>query len=389
MALLARKRAIRALVEGTAGTYAAPGAAGGYFSVIDPTFTITPYQSDRGIITPTLSKFPKITSGSATVEMSFSCELTGSNQAVAEGDQALPVEALLKGCGFQVFEELEAVTTATVTADVVHGTSTVVSDYMLANFLTDVGNVYCITDETAAGLSTLSGTDAGAVARGYGFDSDSTTTLTIEMYYDGKLLTAIGCCGNVTFDFNYGEAVKLNFTFLGKFSSITNTGLVEDPKRELLPPAFVDSELLIDVMHRASHVTADDVSSKGHRPTFSTLSIDCGNNNSIHQDAGSDDGYDFCRIVDRAPTGSVDIDDVVTTDFDYITKYKAGSTVSMRWFVGDTADNLFEFHVNHALFTGLGDGNRDEITTLDGSFDITHGSINSGGDNEFFFFYIG
>tara|TARA_Y100000310_G_scaffold336739_1_gene422117 strand:- start:28721 stop:30100 length:1380 start_codon:yes stop_codon:yes gene_type:complete len=413
--------------EGEVGTF---DNSTSYLEVTDPTFTVTNRTFDRTptrlSITPAPMQIPGTGSASgaasATIEFSFSVELAGS------GTRGTPARwgSLLQACGLsQTVVSTNAIDGVMQKGDLTpagytgplwlrnyenFSTGTVLPISYAAG--DNVGRVIGDTfyddttlffDPDAAGASianndSLPGqvldiyaTSAGASTPtaavawvpvsttnlGGADATSSSLSLRQVLNSSGDYIEGIGCRGNVEFAFVSGDRVMMNFTFQGVFNGYTEShAYTPTAEGRPIPPSFVGVSLGIGE-------TTYGVTDTGTftDTIFSAMTISLGNELVVREDVSVSNGYDACYITGRTPTMTFNPDAV--RDFssnpyaDLWDRFLSGETTRGRLTVGGDSGNKFTFKFPAAQFSGISEGNRDEVVVWDSTTTLTGGDFGS------------
>ena len=340
MAFKTFNRALYAKIESAEGTLNAPVDATDYIETTDPTFTVTNRMFDRN---PTRMSITPAPTGSAVlgrvVSDTFQSDSTvyyvqgvggGSNSGAANNDGV---------CG-----------------EVTNGVPLLTAD---AASETDVGFAYAPLSTNVLG---------GA----------NSSSLSMRLVYDvtsGAYIEAVGCRGSVEFAMTNGDRVLMNFTFTGRMSNYTATGTSNDAPQiaaTTVPPAFVGVSLGIQDTSYAANSAADYTGS-----IFSTMNINLGNEMAVRESSSAASGYDVAYITGRTPTATFNPDAVLEATFPFWDQFLAGDVTRAKLTVGATAGNKFMMKMPAMQFTGIADGNRDEVFVYDSSTNLTGGDYGS------------
>ena len=419
-------------LESTEGTYNAPNASTGYIETTEPTFAVTNRMFERNPTRGAIGLVPQVVAGtsktapSGTVEISFSVEMAGSGTAAT----APRWGTLLKACGMKAADGIDADGSSADASRVLQrvaltgnlagsgaapltmfhkenisadGSDTA---YDAANrcgrVIGDVGyddgeifyvkagatNVPQTTEPVCGGVSTARGVQNGASAASGcawfpvsdgALGGEAYTSLTLRFVIGnqtvttGTALTAVGCRGNVEFVFVAGDRVMMNFTFQGRLKGYEE-GVTFTPTAEgrPIPPAFVGADMTIqDSTYGAS--SAASVSGQ----IFNALTINMGNQLAVREDVEVASGYAACFITGRAPTMTWNPDAVLAATYDYWERFLVGEMSRTKLDVGSATGNKFQFKMPAVQFTGLAEGNRDEVVVYDTTSNLTGGDYGS------------
>jgi hypothetical protein len=424
MAFKTFNRALYAKIESAEGTLNAPVDATDYIETTDPTFTVTNRMFDRNPTRMSITPAPAVVPGtavstpSATVEFSFSVEMAGSGATGTEPRWG----RLLEACGLEKLT-LDSVSTDAFGGGAVNkpncllhaerlsagsGTSfsssagdvigRVVSDTFQSDstvyYVQGVGggsHAGVIDDEKICGEVTngvpiLTADAASETDVGFAYAPLSTnvlggansSSLSMRLVYDvtsGAYIEAVGCRGSVEFAMTNGDRVLMNFTFTGRMSNYTATGTSNDAPQiaaTTVPPAFVGVSLGIQDTSYAANSAADYTGS-----IFSTMNINLGNEMAVRESSSAASGYDVAYITGRTPTATFNPDAVLEATFPFWDQFLAGDVTRAKLTVGSTAGNKFMMKMPAMQFTGIADGNRDEVFVYDSSTNLTGGDYGS------------
>tara|TARA_Y100000310_G_scaffold343813_1_gene453251 strand:- start:1461 stop:2648 length:1188 start_codon:yes stop_codon:yes gene_type:complete len=218
----------------------------------------------------------------------------------------------------------------------------------------------------------LGGGDNSSLTMQFFINQQTATTATV--------IGATGCRGNVELVFSAGDRVLLNFTFLGRMYGYTE-GVTVTPTAEgrPIPPAFVGAGMAIQ---DSSAGAADAVAVTGL--IFDALTLNMNNELVVRQDVNHASGYGVCHITGRNPQMTWNPDAVLDADYEFWTRFLVGETSRTRLNIGTDAGNKFLFKMPAIQFTGIADGNRDEVQVYDTTSTLTGGEYGSSIESAFF-----
>ena len=433
MAFKTFDRAIYAKIESTEGSSISPGDSNtSYIETVDPTYTVNRMGFDRNPTRKSITDVPQevcgtsVTVTGSTVEFSFGVELTGSGTA----GTAPAWSPLLVACGFNEiavsWADIDPTPAGTTAAPhLFHDRESLSShaSYTTYNTLDCIGR--CVSD-TFAGVSgqnrklffnitggdgtgavdtvTTSDLICGEVGGGeprftaasgqtnagvawvlIGRDSKkelgggNTGSLTIRLVTDlttGAYIEGTGCRGNVEFVFEAGNLVMMNYTFTGRLGDITDVGADNDaPVAATMttPPAMRGVSFDIQDSSFDSNSALEYDSS-----IFSTMSINMGNEITARTATTPTSGYKPAYITGRAPTMTFNPDAVTETNFAFWDQFLSGDVTRGELKVGSAvATGRFLFRMPAMQFSGIADGNRDEVFVYDSTTNLTGGDYGS------------
>lgn len=395
--------------------------AADYIECIDPTYSITARTFERNVTRKSITPAPIITPGvgrgqgepSATIEFSFQVELAGTGSLAT----APRWSRILECCGFQKFTTKKVTYTNDLSGRssgpqvLMHGEnlSSGASDtaYTAGNKVgrvigdTFLGERIIYFDkDTATNTGTLADEVFGQIGDvtttitanesdgGYAWAPVSTdalggansTSATIALYMSntGDYLQATGCRGNVEFVFASGDRVLMNVTMMGVLDKYVSgaSDITVESEGLAIPPGFVDVGLSLA---ESTFGITDAASSAG--TVFNTMNINMGNEMVVRESVSASTGYAETVITSRASSMTFNPDAVASlasnAQLDHWQRFLAGETFRGNFQVGSTSGNKFRFKFPAAQFTGIADGNRDEVTILDSTCNLTGGDFGS------------
>jgi len=419
-------RLLFAKAEATAGTAETITSASDFFEVIEPNFSITPLMFERFTKSQTLTTQTQTVPGAgkaapvATCEVTFGVELAGPGTGVSSGTKP-KIDRLLQACGLvgsNVFTY--ATTNTTYTKPFYHlenieGTAGSYSSpdakswscnsYGDSEFWAisagTLGNVAVKSEHSGAAV-TASGTGATQVGVGYSpvttYTGDvANSTVTLQLYVGGGAYVKVrGCKGSFDLTFTHGDRAVVNFTFTGILDSYTESGSTPSDHSYTaeLPPAFINTGLKFG-LEQGTDAYFDGA-------LFNSMALSMGNDVTVRENTNNASGFSHAVITNRNPTLTFNPDAVLSSgNYDFWNGFLAGTPARMRWSVGSTAGNRVDFRATSAQFSGITDGDRDSVSIIDSTTNLTGGTFGStiitsggdpsgstfGSDNEFFMLF--
>jgi hypothetical protein len=415
-------RKLFAELESTEGTAAGITTAQDFIESVNPQFTITPLQFERQPKTMTFTGAPMTVPGTtkaaavSMVEFTFAVELCGPGTAVASGT-APAFDDLLASCGLEKTNVFKYDVTDTSYAtpgtffnrEGVEGTA---GSYSSADAQCFGDNAFgdaefLVTNGTTLGATsvksqhsgtTVTATGTGTTQIGVGYRPKSansegnSSSCTIRLYLDkaGSYVEGVGCRGTFEVAFVHGDRALVNFTFQGVLNSYTEGSDPTDYTYDMqVPPAWINTSLEFGPAGvRAANYTG---------ALFNAVSFTAGNELVLREDTNNAKGAKAAIITGRSPLLTFNPDMVLSSAYDFWDKFLSGDQSRMRWSIGSTAGNTVEFRVAAAQFTGIADGERDSVSILDSTTNLTGADYGSsllsdegtqtstqlGADNEF------
>ena len=414
-------RKLFAKLEGTGGTAETPDGTN-FIESVNPTFTVTPLMFERQPKTMTFTPNPMTVPGTATnagvamIEFSFSVELCGPGTGVASGT-APEFDELLRACGLEKLDVYKTALTSTGALGTVFNregidTTTYVGaeNYAFGDNSEGDDELWLETDGDFSGTTLAtqhSGTTmvVGATTTtqfGVGYrplsansdDENANTSCTIRLYLDkaGTYVQGKGCRGTFEIPFVHGDRALINFTFQGVFDTYNESGsdITDYGYTMEVPPAFINAGMSLGKSAIRSGLATGSL--------FNALTFTLGNETVVREDTNDADGMTSAIITGRAGTLTFNPDNALQPALhDEWEQFLSGNCSRVRWSYGSTAGNRVDFRVSNAQFTGVADGERDTVSVLDSTTNMTGGTYGSsllsqggaqtnstqGADNEF------
>lgn len=175
---------------------------------------------------------------------------------------------------------------------------------------------------------------------------NTSNTITIAKYTDGRKLMLSGCQGNAVFRFVSGEPLKIDFTFRGKYSSMTDVALLVPTLPTIIAPRVANATITIaTVAIRTGEIT-----------------IDLGNNVILRPDIGTGagvSGYAYATIVDRDIRIRMNQEAALVATRDDYGKWLAGTLQAMVLDVGGATWNEMDFRLPKVQWATIADADQD------------------------------
>ena len=447
MAIALKKRRVVAVAnESTRGTLQSINPTIDAVPTIrELTVTPSPVSIERPTLRLSLTTLPDTYPGVATAEVKFVCEL-GGLPTNPQTTYAVPVWFdLFRACGFQersgpnpgpgggaprLLHNVTNLTggtagsalrhgeTVTGNGGTIAGTGVVMGDFFFED------DVLCVRETTAptgTALTTWTGGTSSRVATGtrgtnvvaaleLQSDVNLSECVSIEAYHDGKRWRIKGCMGEVSLLLDYGDMIRAEFTMQGVVNAYADVAMPATPNEaHKIAPTFLGKEVrFYEISSTATGYGRDAagfVNVSGSPTVNGSLTqvrLNTGNNVILRQNALDPSGISFAVITARAPTGTVNPDEVLNTEFDWISKLQAGSPMRFKAMIGTPGTSLQAAQDGNTIdllcpgivLNQMGDGDRDGVQAWDGAFKITGGDYDPsaagetpGNDNEFTLIY--
>jgi len=213
--------------------------------------------------------------------------------------------------------------------------------------------------------------------------TDSTDSLSFEVYADGVRFDITGARGKANIVFEANQIARIEFEFNGIYNS---------PVDATMPTVTYES-LQTPVLCRNSQMTmggtfsnGDDTTntppsvSGGYAPILSALNMNINNDLVQREDLNALYGVGAIEIIDRMVEGSLNPDMMKKAEYDIWTLFENGTAQTIKIQNGNTAGAIFELFIPQSVIKSLGIGDRDSIRT----FDIGYTAVGDT-DDEFVF----
>ncbi len=242
--------------------------------------------------------------------------------------------------------------------------------------------------------SVLTGADSGASAtisaiqtrRPHAYrmlsDPDDGVTLTGGLFYDGKLIRAKGCRGNMTLRIDHGNRAFFDFNFTGIAHNLGSTSgfhVIDTafPTGMEYPDATAQPALGLNLTLNNGSLSTT--------PVFNRLQLDCGNGVVLQEDTNDTAGWDVARITTRQPRLRLNPREVAESSYTYWDDYARGITARTRFNLGNTSGaTRFTIMCPFLQAASLTGADRDSVREWDAEFKCTMGSYTDGSGNTAF-----
>lgn len=180
--------------------------------------------------------------------------------------------------------------------------------------------------------------------------SSNFESLTLYFYAGGVLHKITGALGTFSVDTTAGEYGKVSFTFTGQYVDPVDALVPEDAVFETATPPIIElAKLRVDNFDAVvDKFTYDQANQVVPRPSVN-----------------DSDGYRGVRITSRAPSGGIDPEATLLSNFDFWSKLKNSTEMQFTMKVGQTAGNIVLFNAPRVQYTNLTYQNRDDLRVYD------------------------
>lgn len=192
--------------------------------------------------------------------------------------------------------------------------------------------------------------------------SGGVKTLTIGGYFDGVRKLLRGCAGNAVFNLNFGEEIRIDWTFMGIWSAPTDVALLTPTLPTTAPLSFVSAGFT-----RASYA---------HK--FGTATLDLGNKLSMREDANDPSGYAHALITGRTPIFKFDPEATLIATNDPYGDWLGHSEGALAFSIGSSG-NRVAFAAPKAQISRIDETDRGGIDANDLEMQLNSNAAN---DNE-------
>jgi hypothetical protein len=225
------------------------------------------------------------------------------------------------------------------------------SIYYITTAGTQFGNTASLTGETSGATATTSSTSSAA---GYAFRpadwaSGTGHHATIEGLVDGYYWQGRGCLSDIQWEFSNGGPCIVTQNLMGALSAQGNKSLYTVdayPEASVTPPKFLNAGLYIDTYNPTGVID---------------MTINYPTNPTLIEDANDSaaDGVLYADYSRDMPTVTLEVDQALTTDYDYFATLQAGSTIRFEFVLGSTSGSTWRWASQNAQIRSIGTGSRE------------------------------
>ena len=191
----------------------------------------------------------------------------------------------------------------------------------------------------------------------------SRKTNSAKLWQDGRVLSAFGLMGNMTFNFTVGAPVMIEHDWIGIFKAPADASMPAQSPINTQP--YVAKSMTVTI----GGATV---------PRVTSLSFTLGNNTELINSLTASSGIAYANISERSPRVTMDTEARKVADLDQLGLYTAGTTVAMVISVSN-GTTTYQISIPRAQRVEVGAGARTGIL-ID---DMTFACIASSGDDEF------
>ena len=176
-------------------------------------------------------------------------------------------------------------------------------------------------------------------------------TATVALYRDGKQYLIHGAVGNMKKTYTVGSPILLEFEFSGIYNTPTDVSLLSPTYPTVVEPPFLGATLSV-----VGFATAK----------IKTLSFDLGNKIAMRPYPNVAQGVFTYAIVDRSPSGSIDVEEELAGTKNWFNEWVSGTTGSIQTGVfpstGSNYNQISDTYPN-CQYKKVGHADRDGILT--------------------------
>jgi len=195
-------------------------------------------------------------------------------------------------------------------------------------------------------------------------NSGSTTTVTIGVYEDGVFKRLRGCMGTYVITLETGKPGMVEFTFTGIWDAPSDVAMLAPTYPSVSAPRFADGTVLIGAW----------------TPKMSRVTIDCGNEVVLREDASDASGYYAAHVTGRRIAGTLDPEATLVADSDMYAALIGNTEQAMSISIGTSGGVTIDISVPKFQVTGLSEGDRNGLQIDEIAFQANRSS--SAGDDE-------
>ncbi len=181
--------------------------------------------------------------------------------------------------------------------------------------------------------------------------SDGFESMTFYVFYDGLMHKITGCRGTFSVSAESGNFATASFTFTGQYY---------DPIDKALPSA----ELVLEASE-PQQVELAQFALGNYSACAQSFSFDISNTVTPRTCINAKDGFEGVRITSRAPTGGVNPEAVLPSEFAVWRSASEGRSLYFEARVGTQAGNIIQFEAPAAQISAAPYGDRDGDRTYE------------------------
>lgn len=213
--------------------------------------------------------------------------------------------------------------------------------------------------------------------------TDSTSSMSFEVYADGVRFDITGAKGTANFVFKANQIAQIEFEFVGLYNSPVDA----------IMPTMTYETLLTPVLCRNSNMTMGGTYSAGNdsnntppsitggfAPIIQELNMKINNDLVQREDLNALFGVGGIEIIDRIVEGSLNPDMMKKSEYDVWTLFENGNPQAIKIKNGNTSGAIFELYIPKSVIKTLKLGDRDSVRI----FDIGYTAVGDT-DDEFVF----
>lgn len=355
MSLRTRVSPVGVKIEAVEGTPEVLTDADAMPGVNQPAYTMDVTSAERDAARDTFTPLPPIVT-SVLAGVDFRMEAGGSGDLTIPPLWAIPLAA----CGFQEhtlgeatigavtggpFKSGERITTpggfsGMTLLSVADGTTEMLF-LTLSGALSDAD---VITGTISGATATVSGAPATDQGFAYRPLTNAIPSVTVGRYLDGKLKSISGARGNVALEMVGGQLGYLAFSFQGQYQTWTDETPISVTTNPPTPPVFRGVQMLADGVEP---------------PCFLTFNVDMANEIAARECAKLESLIAGVNINGRTPTGSIDPESVLPSEYNPAEVMVNGTQVPFQAQWGDTPGNTIVVSGPTAVISDLAEGDRN------------------------------
>ena len=193
--------------------------------------------------------------------------------------------------------------------------------------------------------------------------SASQSSLSMYFYEDGTLIKLTGCRGTLDFLGEVGGRLMASFTFQGHFSGPTDVTLVTPTYDSTVPPIMINGSFTYG----------------GFSAVIQAIGISMGITLETPPDLSATDGYGEVLVTGRDVNGSINPEQTLVADKDFMAAFKAGTLEALSIGpIGPAAGNLITITMPKVYSRNLSNEEREGVL----AYALPFGAAEDSGDDE-------
>jgi hypothetical protein len=284
--------------------------------------------------------------------------LEGRNKSVIAGSLELAVFRVPVTASTLVYKFREGMT--------INGGTSATAALVLEEYEGNEGFIYVDTTGfvaealTSSQLATTAASDSLTGGFVYSFDSDASDLVTAQLNTDGFARTLWNAESSFTIESEANGVPTMSFSL---------TGPIEESLTGDITPLVIKYPDVDPLAFQGAEFKFLD-NGVQYSPVLSSISLDAGNSVVVRKDANSPTGVKSALITSRAPSGSMVVEQVPSSAYDYLSRFFSGRTSGAEWRYTNACGNTVFISAKSLQYSNVGSGDSDGMVSNDISFGL-------------------